>query len=297
MSTSTDSFDFPPNGSLLGGHVSTAGGLHESPPRAARLHFGTMQIFVKNQRQWRAPDLAEEQAGAFQAAMASAGLRRVLAHASYLVNLASPREAVRRKSVGALGDELDRCRRLGIQSLVLHPGSHGGSGEEEGLVTVSRSLDECLGNVDAESVRILLETTAGQGTSLGYRLEHLARIFERTRFPDRIAVCVDTCHVFAAGYEISKPDGWEAFWHDFDHLLGPDALAAVHINDSKKPLASKVDRHELLGRGHLGTFPFLRLLQESRFTGIPLVLETPEGEKHYAEEVTWLKRLHESADF
>ncbi len=278
---------------LIGGHISVAGGLHKAPARAARLGFRTMQIFVKNQRQWSAPPLDEEAAQAFRDAVVDWNLTAVLAHSSYLVNLGTPKEALRRRSEEALLGEIVRCGQLGIPALVLHPGSHTGSGEEAGIEAVVQSLDQCLERDASGSVTILLETTAGQGTSLGWRLEHLAAIRDRSRHADRLAVCVDTCHVFAAGYDIANEAGWSSFWADFDRLLGADTLAMVHVNDAKKPLGSRVDRHELLGRGRLGTYPFRRLLQDTRFEGVPLVFETPEGEVHYAEEVDWLNRLLE----
>ncbi len=282
---------------LIGGHISIAGGLHAAPPRAGRLNFRTMQIFVKNQRQWRAPPLGQEDADAFEAARSSSGIERVLAHGSYLINVASPDEAQRTKSVTALLDELVRCARLGVDGLVLHPGAHSGSGPEEGLVTVAGSVDECLDRVEENGVPILLETTAGQGTSLGHRLEHLAIVRDKSRHPGKLGVCVDTCHIFAAGYDIDTAQGWASFWDAFDRLLGKEALAAVHINDSKKPKGSRVDRHERLGQGLLGTYPFTRLLSEERFRGIPLILETPGGEVHYAKQIAWLRELGSGAVF
>ncbi len=281
---------------LIGGHISVAGGLHQAPGRAADLGFRTMQIFVKNQRQWTAPPLDAQATEAFHQAVASSGLRTVVAHSAYLINLATPKDRLRQKSEDALVGEINRCAQLEIPALVLHPGSHTGSGEAQGLETVARALDRCIERAAGETVTIVLETTAGQGTALGWRLEHLATILDKVRFKDRLAICVDTCHVFAAGYDIANEAGWVSFWSDFDRLLGRNSLAVVHVNDAKKPAGSRVDRHEILGKGRLGTYPFLQLVEDPRFEHIPLIFETPEGEKRYAEEVTWWEQqLHGGA--
>ena len=176
------------------------------------------------------------------------------------------------------------------RSTIFHPGAHDGSGEQAGLEAIAARLDRCIATANAPTVRLLMETTAGQGTCLGHRLEHLAAIRDLCTTPERLFVCVDTCHMLAAGYELRTQEGWEATWAEFDRLLGPGLLKAMHVNDSKRDLGSRVDRHELLGEGHLGAEPFRRLITEPRFKDVPLLLETPEGEEHYAQEVAWMRQ-------
>ena len=261
----------------LGAHVSVAGGVSKALPRGEELGCRAIQIFVKNANQWRAKPLAEDELEAFRVARAASAIGPVLAHASYLINLAATDRTVATRSRAALADELDRCQALGVDGLVLHPGAHTGAGEERGLTRFAAQLDQVLAGVPDGGTRVLLENTAGQGTSLGHRLEQLAAIRARLASPERVAVCLDTCHAFAAGYPLHEPAGYEEFLAEFDHLLGLHLLAAVHLNDSLRPFASRRDRHAHLGEGHIGTGLFARLVHDRRLAKVPMVLETEPG--------------------
>ena len=266
--------------------MSVAGGLHLAVERGREVAGTALQLFVKSARQWRAAPLAESAIDAFRSAMGAADLERhTLAHASYLINVAAPDAAVRERSIAALADELDRCELLGIPYLVLHPGSHVGAGEDRGLARVAQSLDRVLGKRRSGkgarrrvATRLLLETTAGQGTNLGHRFDHLGRILGDCRHDDRLGVCFDTCHALAAGYEFRDAATYTATFAAFDREVGLERLEAFHLNDSKHELGSRRDRHEHIGRGHVGLEAFRLLLNDPRFRGRPMVLETPKGE-------------------
>lgn len=261
----------------LGAHVSVAGGLSMAIGRAEELGCTAIQIFVKNANQWRARELADDEAAAFRSAHAGSAVGPLVAHASYLINLAACDPVILEKSREALADELSRCARLGVSGLVLHPGAHLGCGEEEGIAKVAESLDAVLAALPGLPTRVLLENTAGQGTCLGYRLEHLARIRARLAEPRRVGVCLDTCHSFAAGYAIHDPSGYEDFLAEAGEL-GPGVLSCFHLNDSVRPFASRRDRHAHIGEGEIGLDAFARLLQDPRLAHVPMVLETEPGD-------------------
>lgn len=268
----------------LGAHVSVAGGLPNAFDRAADLGCTAVQIFVKNGSQWRGKETSDEEAGRFRAAHSASAVGPLTAHASYLINLCATDAAILEKSRAALADELARCARLGVGGLVVHPGAHLGAGEEAGADCVAASLDavlETLPNplnpLDAP-VRVLLENTAGQGSCLGHRLEHLARIRERVAAPERVGVCLDTCHAFAAGYAIHEASGYEEFWAEVEERLGWETVGCLHLNDSVRPFGSRRDRHAHIGEGEIGLDLFARLLTDPRLQEIPMVLETEPGD-------------------
>jgi deoxyribonuclease-4 len=273
----------PPGGRsfpLFGAHFSIAGGLYKAAETARELGCGTVQIFTKNASRWSSKPLAADEVTRFRTAVRDAGLAFPTAHDSYLINLAAPGDELWQKSIEAFVDELERAEALGLSYLVTHPGAHVGSGEEAGLDRVARGLNESLHRCKGFHVRILLETTAGMGTSLGHRLEHLARLLDLVREPDRLGVCLDTCHVFAAGYDLSNDDGYDALFTAFDRLIGLERLELFHLNDSVKGAGSRVDRHAGIGLGQIGEGAFRRLVNDARFGGRPMILETPkEGPK------------------
>jgi deoxyribonuclease-4 len=267
-------------GLLLGAHMSVAGGLDKAVGRGLSVGCTALQIFTKNANQWKAKPLAEEDIARFKAAVAASaiGADAIVAHDSYLINLGSPEEAKWLQSVGAFADELRRCDQLGVPFLVTHPGAHMGSGEDAALQKVAEGLERAIG--ESERAMVLLETTAGQGTTLGYRFEHLARLLELVppEVADRVGVCLDTCHVFVAGYDLSTEEGYAATWEEFGRLVGFDHLKVLHLNDAKKPLGSKVDRHEHLGKGFIGETGFRLLMNDARLRDRPLLLETQKGD-------------------
>jgi deoxyribonuclease-4 len=275
----------------LGSHMSIAGGLDKAPLRGKQVGCDTIQVFTKSNRQWRAKRLSDQEVEAFKANLAATGIGPVVAHDCYLVNLAAPRRAVWKKSVTAFRVELERAERLGIPYLVTHPGSHAGAGEAEGLRRVTEALNALLAALPGAGVRILLETTAGQGSSLGHRFEQLAAILAGVDQADRVGVCLDTCHVFAAGYDIRTPDGYRKTVEDLDACLGLRRLQAIHLNDSKGGLGSRVDRHEHIGEGRLGLAPFRRLLNDPRLRRVPMILETPKDDDFVAADRRNLARL------
>jgi deoxyribonuclease-4 len=260
----------------LGAHVSIAGGLARACERGRDAGGDVIQIFVKNERQWRARPLPEEEIAAFRSARAACGIRTAFAHDTYLINLASPAAALWEKSIGAFVEELERCEALGLAFLVTHPGSPGESSEAEGIRRMARGLGTALRRTRGFRVRVLLETNAGQGRCLGWRFEQLGAILDRVPEPERVGFCFDTCHVFAAGYDLSTPEGYEETMQAFDRAAGLDRIAAFHLNDSKKGLGCRVDRHEHIGRGRIGLNAFRRLMRDPRFRDVPKVIETPK---------------------
>ena len=261
---------------LFGSHLSVAGGLHKAPLAAKEYGFDSVQLFTKAPNQWAAKPIADENVELFRRSISETGLRFPIVHDSYLINLASPDDTLRQKSIDAFVEEVRRAEQIGAAYLVTHPGAHMGSGEEAGLAKVADAMNEVLRRCAGVNVMILLETTAGQGSSLGHRFEHLATILERAEKPERFGVCLDTCHVFAAGYPLAPKKEYQATMREFDRLIGLSRLKAFHINDSKKPLGSRVDRHEHIGRGCLGLEPFQLLVNDRRFRGLPMILETPK---------------------
>ncbi len=262
----------------LGAHVSIAGGLERAVSRGVDLGCDALQIFVKNASQWQARPLGDDTVDAFCTALASSPIREVVAHSTYLINLAATDPTNLRRSRETLGDELDRCARLGIPQLVVHPGAHLGAGEKAGISRIAESLDEVLAERPAGPTRILLETTAGQGTHLGHRLEELAAIRESSGNADRLGICLDTCHLFAAGYSIHRPAGYKRFFRELEELFGPEEPCCIHLNDSLKECGSRRDRHANLGAGKIGSDLFRRLLRDSRLHRVPMILETPAGD-------------------
>lgn len=246
--------------------------------RAADLGCEAMQIFVKNANQWRGKEMAETEAEAFRCAHSGSAVGPLVAHASYLINLSATDPVILEKSLDALADELTRCARLGVQGLVVHPGAHLGAGEEAGIDKVAASLDAVLGNLPDVPTRVLLENTAGQGTCLGWRLEHLEGMRARVAEPHRVGFCLDTCHAFAAGYPVHEPAGFEDLLAEVEARLGLDALGCMHLNDSVRPFGSRRDRHAHLGEGEIGLGLFERLLTEPRLRTIPMILETEPGD-------------------
>ena len=261
----------------LGAHVSVAGGMPTAIERASDLGCTAIQIFVKNANQWRGREVGDDEAAAFRAAHAASRVGPLLAHASYLINLCAADPALLARSRQALADELARCARLGVGALVVHPGAHLGVGEEAGMDLAAASLDAALTALPESPVRVLLENTAGQGSCLGHRLEHLAGIRQRVSAPQRVGVCLDTCHSFAAGYAIHDRSGYEDFLAEVEERLGLPALGALHLNDSVRPFASRRDRHAHIGEGEIGLDAFARLLHEPRLRQVPMVVETEPG--------------------
>lgn len=267
-----------PRAPRLGAHVSVAGGLAKAFPRAEALECAAVQIFVKSPNRWQGRALEETEVERFRAGRSGWGDGPVMAHAAYLINLAAPDPDVRERSLRGLADELERCGRLGVDGLVVHPGAHLGEGEEAGLEAIVASLDRVLGETDRAETRVLLESTAGQGTVLGYRLEHLESIVERVAEPEAVGICLDTCHLFAAGYPVDSAEGIEAVLTETRRRFGRDKLACVHVNDSRHPRGSRKDRHENIGEGEVGEEGFRALVRDERLRGLPLVIETPAGD-------------------
>lgn len=283
----------------LGAHVSTAGGVSTAFPRAAELGCDALQVFVKNANAWRAKPLPAAEIDAFRAAHAGTpgpsapAPLPLVAHAGYLINLCSPKPDVHEKSQAALIDELERCTALGVPGLVLHPGAHLGTGEDTGLDGIARALDAVHAALPEASARVLLENTAGQGTVLGSRLEQLAAIVARVDAPGRVGVCLDTCHAFAAGYDLRSDEGYAAFVDEVARTVTLERVAAVHLNDSRFGLDSHKDRHASIGEGELGREAFARWLADPRWGDVPMVLETPLGDDGlgHARDLSTLRAL------
>jgi len=257
--------------------MSIAGGYHNAVLAAQTAGCDTVQLFTKNNNQWRGKLMTDEDARLFREAMRQSGVKIPTAHNCYLINLASPDAAMWKRSIDAMIDEIRRSEMLGLQYLVTHPGSHLDQSVEFGLARVAQALDECHSQTPGAAVQILLEITAGQGTNLGHRFEHLATILDRVHDPDRLGVCFDTCHAFAAGYAMGIKSDYRATMRELDSTIGIKVVKAFHLNDSKREFGSRVDRHEHIGRGHLGLAPFRFLLNDSRFRRTPMYLETPKG--------------------
>jgi deoxyribonuclease IV len=274
---------------LLGAHVPTAGGLHKAPAHGEDIGATAIQVFTRNQRQWAAKPLSAEEAAAFRAALGATGVRSVMAHASYLINLASPDPVVLARGRDALREEIARCHALAIPYAIFHPGAHLGCGEDEGVRAVARSLDDVLSASPGGSVMALVEITAGQGSCVGHRFEHLAEVLARVRSPERVGVCLDTCHLYAAGYDIATPRGYARTMAEFDRVVGLSHLRAMHLNDSRRELGSRVDRHAPIGEGHLGLATFRRILADERLAAVPKVLETPGGLEGWRREIALLR--------
>jgi len=280
----------------LGAHESIAGGLYKAFDRAQSVDCDAVQIFVKSNRSWAVKPLTEEDIARFKAKAEETGIWPVVGHASYLLNLATPDEALWTRSRDTLIVELERCEALDVPYLVLHPGSHVGTGEEAGLGRVAQALGKVHTATPGFRARILLETTAGQGTNLGYRFQHLAWLVEHTSEGERLGVCLDTCHVFAAGYELCTPEGYAATMEAFDRVIGLEWLEAIHLNDSKGDLGSRKDRHEHIGKGRIGLEGFRHILNDPRLAGLPGLLETPKSDDLHEdrENLALLRSLRET---
>ncbi|HSM50421.1 MAG TPA: deoxyribonuclease IV [Thermoanaerobaculia bacterium] len=277
----------------LGAHVSAAGGAAAAIARGVALGCTALQIFVKSPSQWRARPLAEADARAFREARAASPIGPVVAHAAYLINLAAAPGETLDRSRAALADELARGAALGLDALVLHPGAHLGAGVEAGLARVAASLDAVLAGVPEEAPRLLLEVTAGQGSVLGARLEELERIVALAACGERLGVCLDTCHLLAAGYPIDEEAGREALLAEVDRRLGLERLGAIHLNDSAGPRGARRDRHANIGEGRVGTDAFRSLLLDPRLRRVPMLLETPLGDdgQGHARDLATLRHL------
>lgn len=264
---------------LLGSHMSIAGGVYNALISGKELGCTTIQIFTKSNNQWKARPLTASEISEFRAKQKEFQISPVVAHDSYLINAASPDKALQEKSREALLIELQRCEALGISHLVMHPGSHVGTGEKEGIKRIAEAINWVHSETKDFTTQIALETTAGQGTNLGYRFEQLAEIMDLTEQKKRLAVCLDTCHIFAAGYDIRTDTGCEKTMSEFDKIIGLDKLKVIHFNDSIKDFASKVDRHEHIGKGKIGLEGFRFFMNDRRFEKIPKILETPKDEE------------------
>ena len=266
-------------GPLVGAHMSAAGGLTRAVERAVAAGCRTLQVFTKNSNQWAGKPVDPVEAVAFRDAAAKAGLAPLVSHSAYLINLASPDPVVRARSAEALVDEIERCDANGIPYLVLHPGSHGGDGEGKGLDRIARGLDEAAAKTPASKTTVLLETAAGQGACLGHDFAHLAAILARADSRSRLALCFDTCHVHAAGYDVVSRAGWRATLGALDAACGLGLVKVIHANDSKKEQGCRVDRHERIGYGQIGEQGFVNVMTEPAFAEVPKILETPKDEE------------------
>lgn len=277
----------------VGAHVSAAGGVENVPERAHEIGATGFALFTKNQRQWEAKPLTDESIDLFKKRCRdfNFSMDAIMPHDSYLINLGHPEKEKLKKSRDAFLDELQRCEQLDIRLLNFHPGSHLKKiSEKECLKIIAESINEALSKTTY--VKSVIENTAGQGSNMGYRFEHLAEIIDQVEQKERVGVCIDTAHAFAAGYDLSTDDGFDETFHQFEQIVGFDKLFAMHLNDSKKELGSKVDRHESLGDGLIGIAPFKRIMGDSRFDGIPLILETPNSER-WAKEIEMLRSFQQ----
>jgi deoxyribonuclease-4 len=262
----------------LGAHLSIAGGLPRAVDRAQASRCEALQIFTKSAGQWRARPLPPAEVALFRQRVHETGIGPVVAHNSYLINVAATLASLRDQSIASLREELDRAEALGLDGLVMHPGSYTSGTERDGLRLIAEALARLLDERPEGRTTILLEQTAGQGTNLGHRFEHLAEIIDRLGGTPRVGVCLDTCHLLAAGYDICTPEGYRRTFREFDRLVGLERIKVFHLNDSKKPCGSRVDRHEHIGKGCLGLDPFRWLLNDRRFRHLPMLLETPKLE-------------------
>jgi deoxyribonuclease IV len=275
---------------LLGAHMSIGGGVHTAIERGCSINCTAIQIFVKNNMQWFARPLTRDAIRAFLEHSQRRELLSIFAHANYLINLAATNPQFLENSIRALSEELTRANQLELPFLVMHPGAHLGAGEQAGLDKIVNSINRVFRKIPKVKTQIALETTAGQGSCLGHRFEQIAYIIENVRQPERLCVCLDTAHVFAAGYDIGSEAGVKKTFRQFDRIIGLDRLAAIHLNDSKTARGSRVDRHEHIAEGQIGYDAFRFIMRDSRFRKIPKVLETPKG-KEMREDVINLKKL------
>jgi len=263
---------------LLGAHMSTSGGLSTAFDRGVKVGINTMQIFTKNQNRWQQKPTPPEEIERWAEKQAETGIAPVVAHAAYLLNLATPKDDLWEKSIDALVDELTRAEELGLLGVVFHPGAHMGTGDEAGIARIVAGINHAHARTPGYKTLTLVEGTAGQGTALGWRFEHLQAMLAGTDAPERLAFCLDTCHMFAAGYDLRTAEAYEATMAEFDRLCGIDRLRCFHFNDAKKPLGSRVDRHDHIGTGQLGLDAFRFILNDPRLVDVPKILETEKSE-------------------
>jgi deoxyribonuclease IV len=275
----------------LGAHMSISGGLEKAVIRGQEVGCEAIQIFTKNSNQWKAKPLTAPEVTAFRDACQASGIGPVIAHSAYLINLAAPDEALYEKSIQAFLDELQRCELLGIPYLVVHPGAHMGAGEEQGLKRIAAAIDRIHRDTPNLQAAITLEVTAGQGTVLASKFEHFAAILEQVDEHERLRCCLDTCHLLAAGYDFRTRQGYDRMLDAWEDLVGIERLGVIHLNDSKRDLGSRVDRHEHIGQGYIGTTGFEFLLNDRRLAALPMVLETPKDDNADARNLATLRGL------
>ena len=275
---------------LIGAHTSISGGVPSSVDLAEKLNFSAMQIFSKNNNRWAAKPFSESLINEFKTKLSASGIKTTVVHDSYLINLCSLNEHLLEKSRAAFLDELIRCEQLGIPYLNFHPGAHGGAGEEDGIKLIAESLNIVHDKTKNFKVSSMLEVTAGQGSAVGYKFEHIKKIIDLTEQKERMSVCIDTAHIFAAGYDIRTPKAYEKTMKEFDDIIGLDKLKCFHINDSKKEFGSRVDRHEHIGKGFIGVEGFKNIMNDKKLEKVPKILETPKG-KEQLEDVENIKVL------
>jgi len=274
---------------LLGAHVSVAGGLHKAFSNGHKLGCDAIQIFVTNPNRWSGSALSSEQVESFRKTHKQTNIQQVIVHDIHLTNLASPKAETRDKSIQAFAWQLGLVEQLGLEYFVTHLGSHLGAGEPEGLGVLSQSLNQILD--ESRSATVLLETTAGQGRNLGYRFEHLQQIISQSSQPDRLGICFDTCHVFAAGYDLRTEEDYYRTFNQFDQIVGLSQIKAFHLNDAKSGFGSRVDRHDHIGQGNIGLTAFELLVNDPRFQGRPMIIETPEMNKMHDRNLKTLRQL------
>ena len=276
---------------LLGTHVSIAGGLKNVCAHAKNTGSDAVQIFTKSRLRWQAKELDDCEVSSFRQCTAGQKLT-VVAHLSYLVNLGSTDEIIKEKSIGGIIAEIERCDLLGIKYLIFHPGSNKNLTEEETIKQIAFNLNIVMQKTaEFKNVILALETTAGQGNQIGYKLEHIAKIFGLAGYCERLGICIDTCHIFAAGYDIRTFNEYNGFMENLDKIIGIKKLCAVHLNDSLKPLGSKVDRHAPIGKGYIGEDAFRFIVNDGRLKDIPLIIETPGGDKEHKIDLDILKNM------
>ncbi len=274
---------------LVGAHMSIAGGFYKAIEQGEKIGCTALQIFTKNNRTYFGKKITQQDRGKFKETLKNSSVKSVATHASYLINIGSHNADVEKKSVSALVHELERCDQLCIPYLIIHPGSHTGAGEEKCITQIAYNLDKALKKIKNRTM-ILLETAAGQGTNVGYTFEQLRAIYDQCKQRKRIGFCLDTCHIFCAGYNINTPDGYKKVWQQFEKVLGRSKLKIIHLNDSKMTCGSRRDRHEHIGTGEISIATFKRIMNDPKLKNIPKILETPDEEK-YEKEIALLKKM------
>ncbi len=276
---------------LLGAHVSTSGGIYNAITNGEKLECDAIQIFTKSQMRWNSKPLKGNDIAKFKKMWKESRIEKIIVHDSYLINLGSPDNEKHDKSKAAFIDEIERAKSLGTNFLVFHPGAHMGEGEEFCIKKIGKTLNEIIDEIDPESLKILIETTAGQGTNVGYKFEHLRDILAIVKNPGKFGICIDTCHIFAAGYDIRTKEAYDRTMDEFDKIMGIKNVFAFHLNDAKVELGSRVDRHENIGKGKIGKDAFGFIVNDKRFEKVPMVLETPGGDEFYKKNLSILRGL------